>query len=163
MLWVILSLLTALAVATHDAWVKRHFSALSPAEMLTFPMIYSFPLFLATSLLVPAPPLDRVFFLAFLASLPINAVSMKLYMKAIKTSPLSMTLPYLAVTPTFTILTGHLFLDELPGPWGAAGILATCAGSYVLNIEPGKNALSDPLKAVFRETGSWLMLIVSFL
>jgi hypothetical protein len=38
MLWLILSLLTALAVATQDAWVKKHFSHLSAYDMLAFPL-----------------------------------------------------------------------------------------------------------------------------
>jgi drug/metabolite transporter (DMT)-like permease len=84
-------------------------------------------------------------------------------MKAIKISPLSLTVPYLAFTPAFMIVTGYLFLDELPNMWGIFGILIICAGSYILNIEPGKWSLLSPLKAIFRETGSWLMLIDAFL
>ena len=48
MLWFVLSFLTALAVATHDAWVKKFFSDLSTYEMLAYPMIYSLPLLVLT-------------------------------------------------------------------------------------------------------------------
>ena len=61
------------------------------------------------------------------------------------------------------IVTGYLFLDEVLNVWGGLGILITCAGSYVLNLDARKWSLLAPLKAVFQETGSWLMLIVSFL
>lgn len=44
MLWFLLSFLTALAVTSHDVWVKRFFADLSTYEMLAYPLIYSLPL-----------------------------------------------------------------------------------------------------------------------
>ena len=99
----------------------------------------------------------------FLASLPLNAVSFIVYMKAIKVSPLSLTVPYLAFTPVFMIATGYLFLDELPNLWGGLGIMTTCLGGYILNLVPGGGSIYAPFKAIINETGSWLMLIVAFL
>lgn len=163
MYWVILSLLTALAVSSQDAWVKKYFSGFSPYEMSMYPLIYSCPLFVISMFWVPVPPLDTTFFWCFFLSLPINGISLILYMKAIKISPLSLTLPYLAFTPTFIILTGYLFLGEMPNIWGGLGILITCIGSYGLNLETRKRKFFAPLQAIFKETGSWLMLIVSFL
>jgi len=162
MLWFVLSFLTALAVASHDAWVKKFFSGLSIYEMLAYPLIYSLPLLIVTLPFVPVPPLDTVFLRAFLICLPINAIGFFLHMRAIQVSPLSLTLPYLSFTPVFMILTGFLVLDEMPNIWGILGIVVICAGGYTLNIGPAKHALLAPLKAVFRETGSWLMLIVAF-
>ncbi len=163
MLWLLLSLLTALVVATQDAWVKKHFSHLTAYDMLAFPFLFSMPLFAVTVPFVPVPPLDETFYRSFLISLPINFVSFLIYMKAIRISPLSLTLPYLAFTPAFMIFTGYVFLDEIPNPWGLAGIMVTCAGGYVLNLAPGKPSLFEPIKAVFKETGSWLMLIVAMI
>ena len=163
MLWLILSLLTALAVASQDAWIKKHFSHLSAYDMLVFPFLFSLPLFLVILPFVPVPPLDEVFYWCFLFSLPINFISFFIYMKAIRVSPLSLTLPYLAFTPAFMIFTGYVFLDEMPNQWGIAGIILTCIGGYVLNLEPGRYSVLEPIKAVFRETGSWLMLIVALI
>jgi len=163
MLWLILSLLTALAVASQDAWVKKYFSHLTAYDMLAFPFLFSLPLFIVTLPFVPVPPLDHVFYWNFLISLPINFISFLIYMKAIRVSPLSLTLPYLAFTPAFMIFTGYVFLNEMPNLWGLAGIVITCAGGYVLNLESGKRAVFEPIKAVFNETGSWLMLIVALI
>ena len=163
MYWVILSLLTALAVSSQDAWVKKFFSGFSPYEMSMYPLMYSCPLFVISMFWIPVPPLDATFFWCFFMSLPINGISLILYMKAIKISPLSLTLPYLAFTPAFMVLTGYLFLGEMPNIWGGLGILITCLGSYGLNLETRKKNLLAPLQAIFKETGSWLMLIVSFL
>ena len=163
MLWLILSLLTALAVASQDAWVKKHFSHLSAYDMLAFPFLFSLPLFTLTIPFIPFPPLDDTFYWCFLISLPINFIPFFIYMAAIRVSPLSLTLPYLAFTPAFMIFTGYLFLAEIPNLWGLFGIVVTCIGGYVLNLEPGRQSLLAPIKAVFKETGSWLMLIVALI
>lgn len=162
MLWFILSFLTALAVASHDAWVKKFFSDLSTYEMLAYPMIYSLPLLILTLPFVPVPPLDGIFFSAFLISLPINGIGFFLHLRAIQVSPLSLTLPYLSFTPAFMILTGALVLDEVPNVTGIFGICIICAGGYVLNLAPGRHSVLAPLKSILREKGSWLMLIVAF-
>lgn len=163
MTWFFLSLLTALAAASQDAWVKKWFSGFTAYEMFLYPLIYVFPLALLTLAFVPVPQLDTVFYLSFAASLPLNAVPFTLYMQAIKLSPLSLTLPYLAFTPVFMIGTGFVFLQEMPDRWGIVGILSVCAGSYVLNLDLRHWTLLGPIRAIFRETGSWIMLIVSFL
>ena len=162
MLWFILSLLTALAVATHDAWVKKFFSGLSTYEMLAYPLLYSLPLLVVVIPFIPVPALDIVFLRAFLISLPINGIGFFLHIRAIQGSPLSLTLPYLSFTPVFMILTGYIVLDEVPNAWGIVGIIVICAGGYILNLEPEKRSVFAPLRAVSRETGSWLMLIVAF-
>ena len=155
--------MTALAVASQDAWVKKHFTHLTAYDMLAFPFLFSLPLFAVTVPFIPVPPLDDTFYWCFVISLPLNFVPFFIYMKAIQKSPLSLTLPYLAFTPAFMILTGYVFLDEMPNQWGLAGIVVTCAGGYVLNLASGMRSVFEPLKAVFHETGSWLMLIVALI
>ncbi len=163
MLWLILSLLTALAVASQDAWVKKHFSHLTAYDMLAFPFLYSLPLFAVTAPFIPVPQLDDTFYWSFVISLPLNFIPFFIYMKAIQKSPLSLTLPYLAFTPAFMIFTGYVFLDEIPNLWGLTGIVVTCIGGYVLNLESGRHSFLAPIKAVFKERGSWLMLIVALI
>lgn len=163
MLWLTLSLMTALAAATQDTWIKKHFSHLGAYQMTAFPLFYSLPLFLITAIFIPRPPLDSTYYTCLLVSLPINGLAILLYMRAIRISPLSLTVPYLAFTPVFMLATGFLILNESPNPWGIAGIVFTCAGSYILNIEPGNQHVTEPIKAIFREEGSWLMMLVALL
>jgi len=162
MTWFMFAFLTALSVAVHDTWVKKWFSHLTAYEMFVFPLLYSLPLTVISLLFIDIPPLDRVFYITFLISLPFNAVPFFMYIKAIKISPLSLTVPYLAFTPVFIIGTGFLMLNEVPDIWGISGIASVCIGSYVLNIDPKNRSFLEPLRAVFKETGSWMMLIVSF-
>ncbi len=163
MTWFFLSLLTALAVASCDTGVKKWFSHLSHYAMILYPLIYALPLMLLCIPFMDIPPLDRTFYIAFIGSIPLTIVPLVLYMKAIKLSPLSLTVPYLAFTPVFMIGTGYFLLGETVDRWGLAGIASVCVGSYVLNIDLNNRSFWAPLRAVFRETGSWLMFIVAFL
>lgn len=163
MLWFFLSLITALTVAIQDTWVKKYFAHLSPYDMVAYPALYSLPLFLTCLYLTPRPGLDWVYWWCLVISLPLNAVSFLLYMQAIKISPLSLTVPYLAFTPAFMIITGAIILGEIPNHWGVIGILTTCIGGYVLNLDMDRISFRDPFLAIFRERGSWLMLIVAFI
>ena len=163
MFWLILSLFTALAVAAQDTWVKKYFAHLSPYDMMVYPALYSLPLFLIGMYLSPRPSLDTIYWWCLVISLPLNAVSFLLYMQAIRISPLSLTVPYLAFTPVFMIVTGAIVLGEIPNRFGIVGILITCIGGYVLNIDVGRFNFRDPFIAIIREKGSWLMLIVAFI
>jgi drug/metabolite transporter (DMT)-like permease len=161
--WITLSLLTAFAVATQDAWVKRHFGHLSAYHMLAFPCFFSLPMFCIGLYFVEVPRLDATFYGAFAVSIPLNGVAFFLHMQAIRVSPLSLTVPYLSFTPVFMIVTGFVFLSEIPNRWGASGIFIVCLGSYILNLDIQNWSLLAPIKAVFKETGSWMMLMVALM
>lgn len=163
MLWIPLALMTALASASQDSWVKHKFSRCSAYEILAFPMLYSLPLIAIAALWLTIPPLDTVYFWCFLISLPLNAVAFLLHMRAIQISPLSLTLPYLSFSPAFIFGTGYLLLGELPNRAGSLGVCIIICGSYVLNIDPATYTPLAPLRAVFREKGSMLMLVVAIL
>jgi drug/metabolite transporter (DMT)-like permease len=84
-------------------------------------------------------------------------------MKAIKISPLSLTLPFLAFTPVFIILTGRILLGEKLSPWGMLGISLIVIGSYCLNLSHVRSGFFAPLKAIIKEPGSRMMLLISFI
>jgi drug/metabolite transporter (DMT)-like permease len=155
--------MAALAAASQDAWIKRYFSHMGLRTMAAYPMVYGFPFFALTLLVIPVPMLDRVFFWCYLVSLPLNMIAFLIYLNAIRTSPLSLTVPYLAFTPAFMIATGKLLLGELPNAWGTVGIGITCVGGYVLNIDPKDRRLLTPLRAFAAEPGARQMLFVAFL
>ncbi len=84
---------------------------------------------------------------------------------AIRESPLSLTLPYLAFTPVFNILTGYLFLGEQVSRAGTAGIVLVVCGAWLLNLhtarDGGRLDVLAPFRAIVRERGSRLMLITA--
>jgi drug/metabolite transporter (DMT)-like permease len=162
-IWIIPALLTAFFAASQDAWVKRHFSGMTAYEMMAYPLTYSLPLFLAALPFIHIPSLDRIFAVYFLLSLPVNGFGLLLHMQAIRISPLSLTLPYLAFTPVFIFLTGYLILGETPSAWGGVGVCIIAAGGYVLNINPAEFSPLAPLRAFGREKGAVLMFMAALI
>jgi len=163
LLWFILAFATAFCVATGDALTKKFFGRFSPYEMAIVVSLYNLPFLLITFPLITIPKLDNVFWLTVLILVPVDIFALYLYMKAIKLSPLSLSIPFLSFTPVFMILTGFLILDEIPNAWGICGILFVVAGSYVLYSSKIKYGYLAPFRAIRKEPGSWLMLVVALL
>ena len=163
MLWFPLSLLAALSMATVDAMTKRFYNDLSPYEMAMIRLMYTLPWLIGALFFIPSARPDAIFFISVASGLPLEICALYSYMKAIKVSPLSLTLPFLAFTPAFIILTGWILLGERLRITGIAGIILIVTGSYCLNISSIKGGFFAPIKAVFKEPGSRLMLLVSWI
>lgn len=163
MAWPILAVISAVCIATIDALTKRTLSHLTVFEMAASRLSFGLPFFLILLFFTPIPDLDRTFYLTLCAALPVEIIAFFLYMRAIQASPLSLTIPFLAFTPVFLILTGWLILGEQLSARGIVGIIFVVLGSYVLNLQEFKNGFWGPLCAIKREKGSGLMLIVAFL
>ena len=163
MLWFTLALATALSVATGDALTKKFFGRFSPFEMAVVASLFNLPLLLVTFPFIPVPGLDSVFWWSVCVIVPLDTFAFYLYMKAIKLSPLSLCIPFLSFTPVFMILTGFLILEEVPNSWGILGIGFVVVGSYILHAAEVKHGYLAPFRAMLKEPGSVLMLIVSVL
>lgn len=163
MLWFILAIATALCVATGDALTKKFFGRFSPYDMAIASSIYSLPFLVVYIFFIPIPQLDTVFWWIACILIPLDTFAFYLYMKAIKLSPLSLSIPFLSFTPVFMILTGFIVLEEVPNSWGIIGIGFVVAGSYLLNVTQVKYGYFAPFRAILREPGSILMLVVAFI
>lgn len=163
MLWLPLSLIAALSLATADALTKKYFGNQTPYGMGLIRLTYTLPWLVIALFFIPWPRLDRIFFVCLAFGLPLEALAFYCYMSAIKRSPLSLTLPFLAFTPIFIILTGRLILGETVTTMGIAGIILIVAGSYFLNLSHIRTGILAPFTAIFKEPGSRLMLLASFI
>ncbi|MDL1985864.1 MAG: DMT family transporter [Deltaproteobacteria bacterium] len=163
MLWFILAIATALCVATGDALTKKFFGRFSPYDMAIASSIYSLPFLIVYIFFIPIPQLDTVFWWIACILIPLDTFAFYLYMKAIKLSPLSLSIPFLSFTPVFMILTGFIVLEEVPNSWGIIGIGFVVAGSYLLNVTQVKYGYFAPFRAILKEPGSILMLVVAFI
>ena len=163
MYWLPIALATALFTATSDALTKAYLRPLGTIKMAIGRVIA--PVLFLTPLLVfkGFPALDYTFWKTLLILLPLETLALLLYMKALRISPLSLTIPFLAFTPAFMILTGAIILDEHLSLKGIAGIILIVIGSYTLYLPSLNSGLFGPFRAMMREKGSVLMLIVAFI
>jgi drug/metabolite transporter (DMT)-like permease len=161
--WVILSLVSAFTLATSDALSKKALERSDEYLVAWFRLLFSLPLLIVILVILPVPQLDMIFYAAFCLSLPLEIIAMVLYIKALKSSPLSLTLPFLSLTPVFLILVSYVVLGEKVSLQGGVGILLIAAGSYILNLHEVRKGFLQPLLAVGREKGSLFMIGVAII
>lgn len=163
MLWFYLSLTSAITLATVDALSKYALKDSGEEAVAWASWGFATPFLLAIIPFIEIPPLDFTFWLSMILSLPLEGIAVILYIKAIKVSPLSLTIPFLALTPVFLIATSFIMLGELPDPSGIAGIVLITIGAYLLNLNSSGKGFLAPFKAIAREKGSIMMIAVAFI
>ena len=172
MLWVFFALLTAFSLSTADALSKRAMApdrstqgqAKSDEYVIAWVREgYALPFIALAFFFIPIPHLDKTFWLSVLVLLPLEIAALILYVKAIKLSPLSLTIPYMALSPVFIIIIAFSLLGELPDKSGFAGIFLITVGAYLLNVKASSLGLLGPIKAIAKERGSVLMIIVAII
>lgn len=163
MTWFLLSMAAAFLMASNSAYMKRFFSDVSPWEMSIIPFFYIIPLCATGMLFIDIPEIGPGFLPALVWVLPVLMVAIVLHFRAIHMSPLSLTLPFLSFTPVFVLFTGDIILDEKLSTFGVTGMLLVVAGGYVLNLDSARKDLFGPIKAIYQEPGSAIMLVVAAL
>jgi drug/metabolite transporter (DMT)-like permease len=162
-LWIVLSLTSAFSLATSDALTKRIITPGNEYVIAWLRIVYSLPALIAAMALTPVPSVDTTFFLAFCAALPLEVIAVLLYYKALRVSPLSLSLPFLSFTPVFLMVFSWIIMGEIVSLIGAAGIALIALGGYSLNLSALREGPMGPFKAVLRERGSLYMLIVAMI
>jgi len=162
--WLALGLAAAVGDSGADVLTKRYFVHLSPYGMALVRLLGAVPFLVLVGICLSLPQLTPPFWLIVASMLPLEAVAMLLYMRALRTCHLSLCVPFLAFTPVFLIFTGWLFLGESLNHWGIAGLVLIALGSYILGLGADGEARTGflaPLKALAREPGARLMLVVA--
>ena len=159
-LW--LALFCALFVGTGDVLSKLALQK-SHERIVGFSrLLFSLPILGVVVWTKGIPPLTRPFWLTLLVMIPFELSAYLLYLRALRIAPLSLTIPFLAFTPVFTIVTSWILLGEQVSMGGAVGILAVTFGAYLLHLDTVSKGWAAPLRALFRERGSRLMIFAAF-
>jgi drug/metabolite transporter (DMT)-like permease len=159
-LWLSLTVLSAFSLATSDALTKKALNGHNE-YLVSWLRILPGLLFLLPLPFIPTPALRPEFYFCVLASLPLEALAVILYTKALKLSALNLTLPLLSLTPLLLLVVPFLLLGERTSRFGAAGILLIAAGGYLLYAKRGQGGVLAPLRALAAEKGSLCMLCVA--
>jgi len=162
--WFPLALICALSLALADTATKKWLADRGAAELTLIRFGLPGLLLLPLLALLDLPELPPRFWAWLAAAMPLEIAAMLLYVRAIRDSPLSETLPYMAFTPVCAALTGRLLLGETVSGQGLLGILLVVAGAWGLNLErAGRHPRTwlAPFSTIVRRRGSRLMLLVA--
>lgn len=161
MSWIIFALLTALFSASKDIYCKHGMRKVDEYVMAFSMALFALPVLGMLLYINGIPEIRPRFLTALLAGAILNVIAITCYMKAIKLSDLSLTVPLIAMTPLFMLVTSPLIIGEFPDRAGIAGIILIVIGSYLLNLKKSKTGLLEPFKSLGREKGSRFMMIVA--
>jgi uncharacterized membrane protein len=163
MIWLAFAILTAFFESLKDVFSKKSLQDLDEYLVawasMTFAVVFLIPVLWWTGI----PTLGDRFWLVLFMGGSLNVISFTLYVKAIKISDLSLTMPMITLTPLFLLVTSPLIVQESASFADAIGVLLLVIGSYVLNLRERSQGYLAPLKAIFRNKGSRLMLTVAFI
>ena len=106
------------------------------------------------------PPLGPAFWWACAGSIALNVAGNLLFIRALSLSPLSLTVPLLALTPVLSAGVAALMLGEHPGARQLAGIALIVGGAIWLQT-PAQGGLRGLAGALRAEPGARLMLAVA--
>jgi drug/metabolite transporter (DMT)-like permease len=161
--WFTYALLCALFLATADVCAKKALGRVDEYLVAWGRLVCAAPLLVPLAAWRDVPDLGVQFWLIVLALLPFEITAIILYNRAIKISDLSITAPFLGLTPLFLAVTAFILLGERLSLAGFAGIMLVVAGAYMLNVNRSRRGLFAPLAAIARNPGSRLMVIVALL
>jgi len=163
MLWLLFALLTAFFESLKDVFSKKGVAHVDEYVVAWSWRVFALPFLVPVLLLVDVPSLSAEFWKALIISGGINLVVTIFYVKALKYSELSNTVPLLTFTPLFILLTAPIVVGEFPSTTGLLGIVLIAAGSYVLKLKERHSGHFGPFKALLKDKGARYMLAVAFL
>lgn len=161
--WIPVALVSAFSLGTSNAFLKKAYGVHNEFLVTWLSIAVEVCLLLLLLPFVPIPAVGREFYSSIGIALPLEIVATVLYTKALKLSPLSLTLPFLSLSPVFLMGISYVIVGEVVSPVGAAGILFIAVGSYTLNIREIRHGFFQPFAAIFRERGSFYMILVAFI
>jgi drug/metabolite transporter (DMT)-like permease len=160
-MWLFLGLISAISDASKNVLAKHNTKTFNSFVVTwawsTYSLIFLLPLMFFGGI----PSLDTSFWVAFVLVIILDFVSLLLYVEGIKRSELSLSLPLLAFTPLFLLLSGFLIGKEFPSVQGLIGVLCIMVGAYLLNFKKNQKHLLEPFQHLFNDTGSKMMLGVA--
>ncbi|HEY9809487.1 MAG TPA: EamA family transporter [Halomicronema sp.] len=163
MTWFFLSFLTAFFEAVKDAFGKQSLKQVDE-YVVSWTLSFLTGFFLLPLVIISGfPQLGNQFWLALIFGGTLNSITSYLYIKAIKVSDLSITLPMIALTPLFMLITSPLMVGEWPNLFDFLGIFLLVTGSYLLNIKEKSKGYLAPFRALWVQKGPKLMLIVALI
>ncbi len=162
-MWFFFSILTAFFESLKDVTSKKVLKEIDEYFVSWSLRFFSSIFLIPVLFFIEIPELGKSFFIALLSAGIIDSLTTVLYMKAIKYSDLSLSVPMLAFTPLFLLVSSPIMIGEFPNLSGLFGIAFIVAGSYVLNIQEKEKGYLGPIKVLLKEKGPKLMLIVAFI
>jgi uncharacterized membrane protein len=163
MMWIVPSLLSALTQSGYDYFSKKKLQTIDEYTVSFASFIFTIPIMIILVFFIGMPSLTPKFLPAVIISGILNTVAIILFLKSIKISPLSLSIPMLAFTPVLMLIASPLILNEFPSNNGIFGIVLITTGAYLLYFNKISKDVLLPFRKLSKERGALLMLLVAII
>lgn len=122
------------------------------------------PVFVGWWLYDGVRPVPAAYWVTGLASIALNIIANLSFMRSLRLSPLTATIPLLSLTPVFTSLVSMPMLGQRIGVRNWFGVGLVVSGALLLNLRGGDaSSLAVFWRALRREPGVPFMALTAFL
>jgi len=159
--WIILGLLAALSQTGRAIFSKNILKNTNEYVVAYTTRLLNVLITLPILFFIDIPKINMAFWLSLIGAGILLSITSILYMKAIKTTDISLIMPLISFTPLVIVLISPFTIGEIPSLFGLFGIVLIIIGSYILNIKDRSRGYLEPFKKLFAHKGTILMLIVT--
>jgi drug/metabolite transporter (DMT)-like permease len=159
-MWFYIALATSLISAVSIILNKRILKGVSPSVLTWCTLVLATPIVAIFAIKEGVPRLSILFIIGVVGSVLFYTISKIVQFQAMKIADLSAIYPLVSLGPIFTLFVAFLPpLNEKLGFIAIIGILVTLFGTYILNVSNAKEGLFKPIKLLFENKASALMLL----
>ncbi len=159
-MWFYIAIITAVIFAISVILNKRILKGVSPLVLTWCTLVLATPIIVVIAIKEGIPSLNLLFITGIVGSVLFYTVSQIVQFKAMKIADLSAIYPLISLGSIFTLLVAFLPpLNEKPGFLAIIGIFITLFGVYTLNVSSAKEGLLKPIKLLFKNKASKLMIL----
>ncbi len=162
-MWVGWALGCAVSMGMVDILSKRGLREFDPWIVGTARLGFALPALAIPILRSGLPMLSPAFWATVAVMIPLEIAAFFFLLEALRVAPLVETVPFLSLSPLFTVLVSWCLLGERVTWLGFLGIGMIGAGGYLLYGHELRHGYLGPLKAMTRSRGTTLMVLVALL
>lgn len=161
--WLFYALLTPILEAGKDLTAKYSLKQIDEYVITWCAVTIATIILLPLAIYQGIPTLDETFWKTIAIQGILVSIANVLYMRAIKNSDVSLSVPFVSFTPVFLLFLSPLILHEYPGVYGILGVLLIVAGAYTLQISKRKEGILAPFNELLHNKGPRTILLVAFI
>lgn len=161
--WWMWGLASAACMGVVDVLSKRALRECEPGLVGLARLGCALPLLAIPWWMAPRLSLTPAFWTTVAVMIPFEIVAFVLLLDALRTAPLAETVPFLSLSPLFTVVASWIILHERITVVGFVGILLIGAGGYLLYVHELRHGALGPLRAMVRSRGTRLITVVALI
>jgi len=159
-MWFYIALATSVISAISVIFSKKILKGVSPSVLTWCTLVLATPIIAIFAIKEGIPNLNTLFIAGVVGSVIFYTASEIIQFRAMKIADLSAIYPLVSLGPIFTLIVAFRPpLNEKPGCIAIIGVLITLLGVYVLNVNNAKEGLLKPIKLLFENKASALMIL----